>query len=349
MRSHFPTEFIRLRTFFSAATIAMLTSVCLAGTASTQKDFRPVNQLDYVKAELKKRATTGDAYLVIDGRTIPSVKYLMLTHTRGPLDKFIGKSGFSLLTGATLSLAPGLLIHVVIIPSEDGRWNPVPSYQQTATSASTVAAASSPTASLVTTPAKIPFGKTDTIVPTKDENGHPIPANKDLSAVLTTVSEYSHADLLTPATGSVQITYQEPDPSNPTGSTTAVTTSITITKAPVWDFQSSFSPTFVLVEHQSPQFAIGTTVYNFGNNSNLSLDTLGIFGTGATTQTNLGQALSYSTVIGSSYVNTGKDLFGFAVGVKLSLGVSTFNLSNHTWGTTPFIGVGFSIPLKTKS
>jgi len=345
--------------------LALLLALAAFGSAWASHDSAGVG---VAREYIERTGSSGDAYLLYDKSVTPAVTYLFITHTRGLIDLVISKTGYSVVNTSSLSLAPGLQFHLLVYsPPTPANGSPAaaagsnaPKEVLTVTYSGVTAQAGQATTSTkaMTSTATAP---TQTSVPSSPPTVVPVPT-KDVQwvektkvkgeittkTIDTDLYDYTSLVLDTPATGSMQVALGTESTAAGTPAP-APTMSVTITKAATWDWSAAFTPTFVEKFDGSPAFGVTALSVPFGTNSNVTIDTVGVFTSGSTSSTSLGEAISYNSVIGSSYINSGHDLFGFAIAFKLTFGISGFNFSSHTFGSTPFFGVGISIPFKTKS
>lgn len=328
----------RVRTLqWTCLALSVMSLACVAHGNTGQDDTIKVTSKDNPVSVLTKEVglSDGELALLIDFRKSPPVKHLVTRTNRGfIIDALKNPVSSSPITGDTLSFAPGRMVHVVVLTGPNDSPTLAPTYQYANGTSLSIGPADK---AAIKDP--LSFSAGDVRIITAQSG----------STTAWIAYDYSRIDLLTPESGALTVKAFSPAAVTVPDDGNVDTVALTITKSPVWDFQSSFSPSFIVQREGNPTFGLTTTAISFGRNSNLSLDAVSIFPAGGSTETSLGQALSYSTIIGSSYVNGGSHFFGFAVGVKLSLGVSEFSFDTHTWGSKPFVALTFSIPLKIKA
>lgn len=95
-----------------------------------------------------------------------------------------------------------------------------------------------------------------------------------------------------------------------------------------------------------PALALRTPAMSLGRNTKLSLDAVTVLSDAEDVA--LGGALTYSTMLGSRYYDSGRGVFGFPLRLNVTLGLEGLQVKsgaqNRTLGSKAFFGLGFSIP-----
>lgn len=95
-----------------------------------------------------------------------------------------------------------------------------------------------------------------------------------------------------------------------------------------------------------PALAVRTPVMTLGRNTKLSLDAVTVLSDADDLA--IGGALTYSTLLGSRYYDSGRGVFGFPLKMNLTLGLEGLQVEtgtqNRKLGSKAFFGFGFSIP-----
>ena len=118
-----------------------------------------------------------------------------------------------------------------------------------------------------------------------------------------------------------------------------------IEHAPLFRLDNAFQPYFLCPFGGSPAFGLATPEISFANNGTLRLDGVGIFSADKKDPTSFGQAISYSNYLGTPYDESTRHVIGFPIRFTLTFGIKGFSFSDKTFGTTPFVGFGISIPI----
>lgn len=266
------------------------------------------DQLKSIGASLKKNPlqTVGSrATVVVDERTHPPTIYLFQ-------DKWYDSDQKTVLReGVPIRLAPGKRIAVVVLSggSRSNRAFMVTRNDE-----------SGPTAMKLEAPSGV------TIVPLSGTSAF----------VLTHESE-----LRVPKTGTIRIVVPVKS-----GAESDDNPDIEITFAPAerWEYDDTFSPYFTFSSGESPKFAAATTPIVFGTNHRFRLDAVAAFDLNGDEHF-LGQALTYSILLGTNFKETGTGVFRFPVRVTISLGLQGWSFDQRQFGSgRPFLGFGISIP-----